>query len=91
MQGSANVRELNRTMAWKLPTVGPKTINGLILEQLGTIPDAGERLTIAGYPIEILQAAGNAIKSVRIEPVARAAPRPSAPARETQQAAAASR
>ncbi len=68
VQGSANVRELNRTMAWRLPTEGPKTINGLILEQLGTIPDAGVKLTIAGYPMEILQAAGNAIKSVRIRP-----------------------
>ena len=68
VQGSANVRELNRTMAWRLPTEGPKTINGLILEQLGTIPDAGVKLTIAGYPMEILQAAGNAIKSVRVRP-----------------------
>ena len=81
VQGSANVRELNRTMAWKLPTNGPKTINGLILEHLGTIPDAGVRVTIAGYPIEILQAAGNAIKSVRIEPLARATPSPGALAR----------
>jgi Mg2+/Co2+ transporter CorB len=67
VQGSANVRELNRTMKWNLPTDGPKTINGLILEELGTIPDAGVSLSIAGYPMEILQASGNAIRSVRMQ------------------------
>jgi len=75
VQGSANVRELNRTMEWRLPTQGPKTLNGLILEKLGTIPDAGVRLTIDGYSMEILQAAGNAIKSVRIAPVGKTAAR----------------
>lgn len=68
VQGSANVRELNRTMKWRLPTAGPKTMNGLILEELGTIPDAGVSLTIAGYPMEILQASGNAIRSIRLSP-----------------------
>ena len=67
VQGSANVRELNRTMKWDLPTEGPKTINGLILEELGTIPDAGVSLSIAGYPMKILQASGNAIRSIRMQ------------------------
>ncbi len=70
VQGSANVRELNRTMQWDLPTEGPKTLNGLILEELGSIPDAGVSLTIAGYPMEILQASGNVIRSIRIRKVA---------------------
>ncbi|MGI9264629.1 MAG: HlyC/CorC family transporter [Gammaproteobacteria bacterium] len=68
VQGSANVRELNRTMNWHLPTAGPKTMNGLVLEELGTIPDAGVSLMIAGYPMEILQASGNAIRSIRMGP-----------------------
>lgn len=66
VQGSANVRELNRTMNWTLPVKGPKTLNGLILEKTGAIPDAGVRLEIDGYDMEILQASGNAIKSVRV-------------------------
>ena len=70
VQGSANVRELNRTMQWDLPTAGPKTLNGLILEELGSIPDAGVSLTIAGYPMEILQASGNVIRSIRIRKIA---------------------
>lgn len=73
VQGSANVRELNRTMKWTLPTEGPKTINGLILEELGTIPDAGVSLSIAGYRIEILQASGNAIRSIRMQAQPRSA------------------
>jgi Mg2+/Co2+ transporter CorB len=68
VQGSANVRELNRTMTWTLPVEGPKTLNGLILEKMGTIPDAGVRLDIDGYTMDILQASGNAIKSVRVAP-----------------------
>ena len=70
VQGSANVRELNRTMRWQLPVEGPKTLNGLILERMETIPDAGVELTIDGYVMQIMQAAGNAIKSVRVLPPA---------------------
>jgi Mg2+/Co2+ transporter CorB len=72
VQGSANVRELNRNMAWDLPTDGPKTINGLILEQLETFPSAGDKLRIGAYSMEVLQATGNAIKAVRVVPPAAA-------------------
>ncbi len=70
VQGSANVRELNRTMRWELPVEGPKTLNGLILEKMETIPDAGASVDIRGYTMEILQATGNAIRSVRVIPPA---------------------
>jgi Mg2+/Co2+ transporter CorB len=63
-----NVRELNRMMNWKLPTNGPKTINGLILEQLEHIPDTGTGLMLDRYPIEILETSENAIKTVRVLP-----------------------
>jgi len=68
VQGSANVRELNRTMRWRLPVEGPKTLNGLILERMETIPDAGVELSIDGYTMQVMQASGNAIKSVRVRP-----------------------
>ncbi|MGD9293085.1 MAG: transporter associated domain-containing protein, partial [Gammaproteobacteria bacterium] len=70
VQGSANVRELNRTMHWRLPVEGPKTLNGLILERMETIPDAGVTLSIDGYTMEVMQATGNAIRSVRVTPPA---------------------
>ena len=68
VDGSANVRELNRAMHWELPTDGPRTMNGLIIEHLGSIPEPGTSLMIAGYPIEIMQTTGNAVRTARIIP-----------------------
>ncbi len=68
VNASANVRSLNRRLAWSLPTDGPRTLNGLILECLETIPEPGTALKIAGYAVEILQTAGNAVKTARIFP-----------------------
>ncbi len=73
------VRELNRAMGWELPTDGPKTLNGLILEHLERIPEPGTSLRIAGYPMEIVQTKGHAVKTVRIHPqLRRPPPQPSA-------------
>lgn len=66
VDASANVRQLNRVMNWNLPTDGPKTLNGLIVEQLETIPEKGTGVTVADYPIEILDASEHGIKRVRV-------------------------
>ena len=68
VDASANVRQLNRVMNWNLPTDGPKTLNGLIVEQLETIPESGTGVTVADYPIEILDASEHGIKTVRVFP-----------------------
>jgi Mg2+/Co2+ transporter CorB len=68
VEGTANIRELNRLQKWHLPTDGPKTINGLILELLETIPEPETCLKIEGYPVEIVATDGNRIRSVRIGP-----------------------
>ncbi|HUO67561.1 MAG TPA: HlyC/CorC family transporter [Gammaproteobacteria bacterium] len=68
VDASANVRQLNRVMNWNLPTDGPKTLNGLIVEQLETIPETGTGVTVANYPIEILDASEHGIKTVRVFP-----------------------
>jgi len=68
VDGSANIRELNRIMHWCLPTKGAKTINGLILEYLESIPEPGTSVLIDDYPIEILQITGNTVKTVKISP-----------------------
>jgi len=68
VDGTANIREINRAQDWHLPTDGPKTINGLILELLETIPDPNISLKIAGYPIDIVETDGNRIRKVRIGP-----------------------
>jgi len=66
VDGTANIRELNRSQDWKLPTDGPKTINGLILEMLETIPESRTCLKINGYPIEIIESDDTRIRTVRI-------------------------
>lgn len=66
VEASANVRQLNRVMNWNLPTDGPKTLNGLIVEQLETIPESGTGVTVADYPIEILDTSEHGIKRVRV-------------------------
>jgi Mg2+/Co2+ transporter CorB len=66
VDASANVRQLNRVMNWSLPTDGPKTLNGLIIEQLETIPRTGTGVTVADYPIEILDTTEHGIKKVRV-------------------------
>ncbi|MBU0499022.1 MAG: HlyC/CorC family transporter [Gammaproteobacteria bacterium] len=68
VSGSATLRDLVRTMHWELPTDGPKTLNGLILEYMETIPETGTSLMLAGYPMEVVQTKGNAVRTVRISP-----------------------
>jgi Mg2+/Co2+ transporter CorB len=67
---SATIRALNRSMRWNLPVDGPKTLNGLIVEFLETIPEPGTTLKLADYTLEVLQTADNAIKTVRVRPPA---------------------
>ena len=69
VNGTANIRELNRIMKWHLPTKGPKTLNGLIVEYLETIPESGTCLTIGGYPIEIIERRDNRVQLSRIHHV----------------------
>ena len=66
VDASANIRQLNRLMNWDLPTDGPKTLNGLIVEELETIPTTGTKLTLAGYPLEIVDTGEHAIRRVRV-------------------------
>jgi Mg2+/Co2+ transporter CorB len=64
--GAMPVREVNRALGLELPTDGPKTLNGLILEHLQDIPEANVSIKIAGVPIEILSTQGRAVKALRL-------------------------
>jgi Mg2+/Co2+ transporter CorB len=66
VNATASVRALNRMMNWHLPTDGPKTLNGLILEQLETIPEKGTGLMLNDYPVEILKTTNNVVKTVLV-------------------------
>lgn len=68
VEGSTSVRELNRVLDWQLPTDGPKTLNGIILEQLEAIPEAGVSLKIVGVPVTIIQTKGNKVKLAQVFP-----------------------
>ncbi len=68
VDGSANVREINRDTGWKLPIKGPKTLSGLLIETLEHIPDSNICLKLGEFKIEILAVKDNMIKSARIIP-----------------------
>ena len=65
-EGTMPVREVNRALGLSLPTDGPKTLNGLIVEHLQDIPEADVSIKIGGVPMEIVHAQGRTIKTVRI-------------------------
>ncbi len=74
VDGSVTVRELNRLLKLNLPPKGPKTLNGRVLEYLETIPEPGTSLLLSGYPLEIVQTTGNAVKTVKFNPSLRRKP-----------------
>ena len=68
VSGSVTLRSLNRSLGWKLPMDGPKTVNGLLLEKLENIPQPGRKVEIAGYQFEIIDTRANAVKATVVRP-----------------------
>ncbi|HET7400782.1 MAG TPA: CNNM domain-containing protein [Usitatibacter sp.] len=66
--GACSLRVLNRKAGFTFPLDGPKTINGLLLEQLEDIPEAGTAIMLADHPVEILQVQDRMVKVVKILP-----------------------
>ncbi len=62
------IRELNRLTQWSLPTEGPKTLNGLIIEIVETIPEPGTSIDLHGYYLEVIKRNKNAVKLVKFLP-----------------------
>ncbi|TXL13589.1 magnesium/cobalt efflux protein [Methylococcaceae bacterium HT4] len=69
VDGSVTVRELNRITHWNLPTEGPKTINGLIIEFLETIPQTGTSLQLHDHQLEVISRNKHAITQVKFSPL----------------------
>lgn len=67
IDGTENIRDINKSLDWTLPTDGPKTLSGLILEHLESFPDAQAGLAIGRYRLEILTLEGNVVQSVRVQ------------------------
>lgn len=66
IDGSINIRELNRSLNWKLPVDGPKTLSGLIVETLQALPNKGISLRVSHYRIEIIAVKDNMVKEAII-------------------------
>jgi Mg2+/Co2+ transporter CorB len=64
----APLRTLNRRLGTRFPLDGPKTLNGLIVEHLGEIPDAGMSFRVDDHAVEILQTQDRAVRVVRLLP-----------------------
>lgn len=69
IEGSANVRELNKAFNWTLPEDDARTVNGMLLEEIQEIPAIGTRIRLGQYDIDILDVQDNMIKQVRVTPV----------------------
>lgn len=69
IDGTANVREINKAFNWHLPEDEARTINGIIPEALEEIPAPGTRVRIEQYDIDILDVQENMIKRVKVMPV----------------------
>ncbi len=66
--GSVTIRSLNKNLGWRLPTNGPKTINGLLLEKLEHLPQTGAKVEVGEYQFEIIEMRANAVKATRVWP-----------------------
>lgn len=69
IDGSTNVRDINKSLQWQLPTDGPRTLNGLILEYLEEMPELNQRFSIEMHQMEIIELEENRIKRVNIFPI----------------------
>ncbi|TGN41021.1 HlyC/CorC family transporter [Marinobacter confluentis] len=68
IDGTSALRTINKTLGWKLPVDGPKTLNGLITETLENIPDTNVCLKVGGHRVEVLQIKDNVVKAAIVHP-----------------------
>ncbi|SEQ75795.1 HlyC/CorC family transporter [Rosenbergiella nectarea] len=68
IDGSANVREINKAFNWNLPEDGARTINGMLLEFLEEIPETNTNVKLGDFAIDILDVQDNMVKQVRVVP-----------------------
>lgn len=66
VEGGVNIREFNRISGWELPLRRSKTMNGLIVEHLESLPHAGTSTLINGYPVEVVMVKDNRVKQARV-------------------------
>ena len=65
--GYLGIKRLNKYLGWKLPTTGPRTLNGLVLEQLETMPENGVQVEIGGHRAEIVETSKSGVVLLRFD------------------------
>ncbi|CAM2923942.1 HlyC/CorC family transporter [Glaesserella parasuis] len=71
IEGSANLRDLNKLFDWNLPLDEVRTFNGLILEHLEKIPDEDTQFTLLNLKVTVLEVSDNMVKLARVEPISK--------------------
>jgi Mg2+/Co2+ transporter CorB len=66
IDGSTSIRDINKLLSWDLNSDGAKTLNGLLMEILESIPDSAVGLKIGNYYAEVLQVKDNMIRTVKM-------------------------
>jgi len=67
VNGNTNIRDINRKLNWELPTKGAKTVNGLILDALESIPEAATCFRVSDYVVEIVQTRDTSVHVARLQ------------------------
>jgi len=68
VEGSITIRQFNRIVDWKFPISEAKTMNGLVIEHLQTIPEEGTCCLLGNIPIEVVHVQDNRIKTIKVFP-----------------------
>ena len=68
VDGHIALRELNRQMHWSLPVDGARTLSGLVIDHLESIPQSKVGCRIGGYPMEVVEIDGNTVSLVCVWP-----------------------
>ncbi len=66
IEGAASIRDINRHLEWQMPTDGPKTLNGLMMEYLESIPSGPISCNIGLYRFEILEVTNKRIEKLKV-------------------------
>ena len=69
VEGSTELREINYAMNVSLPHLEHRSLNGFLVEKLGQVPSAGEKVTVVGVDIEIVEASETQILRARLRKV----------------------
>tara|TARA_B110000914_G_C15511236_1_gene470970 strand:+ start:626 stop:1816 length:1191 start_codon:yes stop_codon:yes gene_type:complete len=69
IEGNVIVREINNRLNWELPTDGPKTLSGLILEKVQSIPEKNVGVSVDDYRFETILIKDNVVKIARAQKI----------------------